>query len=78
MRFLGQTDETVIWLQQRLKDYDAFTKESCMFDHKRSCGQTDKAIGYELGDCRFESCQDQNVLFNKSIEIFQNNLILPH
>ena len=69
MRFLGQTDETVIWLQHWLKDSDDLTK-AAFFPHKRSCGQKDKATGYEPGDCRFESCQDQNVLFNKSIEMF--------
>ena len=28
------------------------------------CGPTDKASDYESGDCRFESCQGQNIFEN--------------
>ena len=28
-----------------------------------SCGPMDKASDYESGDCRFKSCQDQNIYF---------------
>ena len=33
-----------------------------------SCGPMDKAIDYESGDCRFESCQDHMVF------LFSSNL----
>ena len=38
----------------------------------RSCGPMDKASDYESGDCRFESCQDQNcfVLLGKQYKYF--------
>ena len=54
------------WLQRQLKDCHA-VRESGWIQDKRSCGPMEKAPDYESGDCRFESCQDQNFSYSNKI-----------
>ena len=40
------------------------------FYYNRSCGLMDKALHFECGDCRFESCHDRNFCpFNQLFNI---------
>ena len=48
------------------------------FYYIRSCGPMDKASDYESGDCRFESCQDQNLLNIPKCVLFKLDIYQFH